>query len=90
MFPAVRMVERSKAPDSSFQTCSANAHPKGVLVRYYGRGFVKYLLFLRQVSKSIPKTYMSMDCCNCGIFVKIFAFNHAQIYAFLFSIERKL
>ena len=30
---------RSKAPESRFQTCSANAQPKGVLVHYCGRGF---------------------------------------------------
>jgi hypothetical protein len=27
---------------------------------------------------------MSMDCCKCGIFDKIFTVNHAQIYACLF------
>jgi hypothetical protein len=36
------------------------------------------------VSKSIPKTYMSMDCCKCGIFEKIFTVNHAQTNACLF------
>jgi hypothetical protein len=40
--------------------------------------------------KSIPKTYMSMDCCKSAIFEKIFPVNHAQTYACLFSIERKL
>jgi hypothetical protein len=40
--------------------------------------------------KSIPKTYKSMDSCKWGIFEKKSAVNHAQIYASLRSIERKL
>ena len=50
----------------------------------------KYFIFLRQVTKYIPKIYMSMDCYKCGIFEKIFPANHAQTYACLFSIGRKL
>jgi hypothetical protein len=42
------------------------------------------------MSKSIPKTYMSMDSFKWGIFEKISPVNHAQIYANLRSIERKL
>jgi hypothetical protein len=44
----------------------------------------------RHVSKSIPKTYMSIDCCKNGIFEKIFPVNNAQTYACLLSNERKL